>query len=48
MIYGYYVDAALRGAGELRSVGNNIIGGSVEAAFSVETGLARGAAWAPN
>jgi Acetyltransferase (GNAT) family len=26
----------LRGAGELRAVGNNIIGGSVEAAFSVE------------
>jgi GNAT superfamily N-acetyltransferase len=36
VIYGYYVDSVLRGAGELRSVGNNIIGGSVEAAFSVE------------
>ena len=36
VIYGYYVDGVLRGAGELRSVGNNIIGGSVEAAFSVE------------
>jgi GNAT superfamily N-acetyltransferase len=36
VIYGYYVDGVLRGAGELRAVGNNIIGGSVEAAFSVE------------
>jgi len=37
VIYGYYVDGVMRGAGELRAVGNNIIGGSVEAAFSVET-----------
>lgn len=36
VIYGYYVDGEMRGAGELRSVGNNILGGSVEAAFSVE------------
>jgi GNAT superfamily N-acetyltransferase len=36
LIYGYYVDGVLRGAGELRAVGNNIIGGSAEAAFSVE------------
>ncbi len=36
VIYGYYVDGTLRGAGELRAVGANIIGGSVEAAFSVE------------
>jgi GNAT superfamily N-acetyltransferase len=36
VIYGYYVDGTLRGAGELRAVGHNIIGGSVEAAFSVE------------
>ncbi|WP_294539876.1 GNAT family N-acetyltransferase [uncultured Rhodoblastus sp.] len=36
VIYGYYVDGTMRGAGELRAVGNNIIGGSVEAAFSVE------------
>jgi GNAT superfamily N-acetyltransferase len=36
VIYGYYVDGVMRGAGELRAVGNNIIGGSVEAAFSVE------------
>jgi GNAT superfamily N-acetyltransferase len=41
VIYGYYVDGVLRGAGELRSVGNNIIGGSVEAAFSVEQGWRR-------
>ena len=34
--YGYYVDGTLRGVGELRDVGINIIGGSVEAAFSVE------------
>jgi GNAT superfamily N-acetyltransferase len=34
--YGYYVEGTLRGAGELRAVGSNIIGGSVEAAFSVE------------
>jgi len=36
LICGYYVDGVLRGAGELRAVGNNIIGGSAEAAFSVE------------
>jgi GNAT superfamily N-acetyltransferase len=36
VIYGYFVDGTMRGAGELRGVGNNIIGGSVEAAFSVE------------
>ena len=41
VIYGYYVDGTLRGAGELRAVGNNIIGGSVEAAFSVELGWRR-------
>jgi GNAT superfamily N-acetyltransferase len=41
VIYGYYVDGTLRGAGELRAVGNNIIGGSVEAAFSVEVGWRR-------
>jgi GNAT superfamily N-acetyltransferase len=41
VIYGYYVDGTLRGAGELRAVGANIIGGSVEAAFSVETGWRR-------
>ncbi len=34
--YGYYVEGTLRGAGELRAVSSNIIGGSVEAAFSVE------------
>jgi GNAT superfamily N-acetyltransferase len=36
VIYGYYVDGVLRGAGELRAVGRNIVDGSVEAAFSVE------------
>jgi GNAT superfamily N-acetyltransferase len=36
VIYGYYVDGTMRGAGELRAVGHNIVGGSVEAAFSVE------------
>jgi GNAT superfamily N-acetyltransferase len=36
VIYGFYADGVLRGAGELRAVGNNIVGGSVEAAFSVE------------
>ncbi len=36
VIYGYYVDGVMRGAGELRAVGSNIIGGSVEAAFSIE------------
>ena len=36
LIYGYYVDGVLRGTGELRAVGNNIIGGFAEAAFSVE------------
>lgn len=36
VIYGYYVEGTLRGAGELRAIGSNIIGGSVEAAFSVE------------
>ena len=36
VVYGYYVDGVLLGAGELRSVGNNILGGPVEAAFSVE------------
>ncbi len=36
VIYGFYVDGVLCGAGELRAVGNKIIGGSVEAAFSVE------------
>jgi GNAT superfamily N-acetyltransferase len=41
VIYGYYVDGVLRGAGELRAVGNNIIGGSLEAAFSVEQGWRR-------
>jgi GNAT superfamily N-acetyltransferase len=41
VIYGYYVDGTMRGAGELRGVGNNIIGGSVEAAFSVELGWRR-------
>jgi GNAT superfamily N-acetyltransferase len=39
--YGYYVDGTLRGAGELSAVGDNIIGGSVEAAFSVETAWRR-------
>jgi GNAT superfamily N-acetyltransferase len=34
--YGYYVEGTLRGAGELHAVGNDIIGGSFEAAFSVE------------
>jgi GNAT superfamily N-acetyltransferase len=36
VIYGYYVDGTMRGAGELRPVGHSIVGGSVEAAFSVE------------
>jgi GNAT superfamily N-acetyltransferase len=39
--YGYYVDGTLRGAGELRDVGINIIGGSVEVSFSVEMGWRR-------
>lgn len=37
LIYGYYVDGVLRGAGELRSVSKKIFGGLVEAAFSVES-----------
>src|SRR5208282_683051 len=41
VIYGYYIDGTMRGAGELRAVGNNIIGGSVEAAFSVEVAWRR-------
>jgi len=36
VIYGFYVDGILRGAGELRSVGEPF-GESVEAVFSVET-----------
>ncbi len=36
VIYGFYVDDVLRGAGELRAVDSDIVGGSVEAAFSVE------------
>jgi GNAT superfamily N-acetyltransferase len=44
VIYGFLVDGAVRGAGELRGIGHNLplgLGGSAEAAFSVETGWRR-------
>jgi GNAT superfamily N-acetyltransferase len=36
VIFGYFVDGELRGAGELRGVGLGLNSGSAEAAFSVE------------
>lgn len=36
VIFGYFVDGVLRGAGELRGVGLGLDSGSAEAAFSVE------------
>jgi hypothetical protein len=36
VIYGYFVDGAIRGAGELRATGTGIVGGSVDTVFSVE------------
>ncbi|MDE2578274.1 MAG: GNAT family N-acetyltransferase [Hyphomicrobiales bacterium] len=36
VIYGYFVDGVMRGAGELRGVGLGLNSGSAEAAFSVE------------
>jgi GNAT superfamily N-acetyltransferase len=35
-ICGYYVDGILRGVGEFRATGNGMLGGAMEAAFSVE------------
>ena len=36
-IFGYFVDGAIRGAGELRATGTGTDGGSVERVFSVES-----------
>ncbi len=41
VIYGYFVDGLMRGAGELRGVGLGLDKGSAEAAFSVEVGWRR-------
>ena len=41
VIYGYFVDGVMRGAGELRGVGLGLDKGSAEAAFSVEVGWRR-------
>ena len=41
VIYGYFVDGIMRGAGELRGVGLGLDKGSAEAAFSVEVGWRR-------
>lgn len=41
VIFGYFVDGVLRGAGELRAVAPGASGASAEAAFSVEEGWRR-------
>ncbi len=41
VIYGYFVEGIMRGAGELRGVGLGLDKGSAEAAFSVEVGWRR-------
>ena len=41
VIFGFFVEGTMRGAGELRPVGLGAHGGSAEAAFSVENGWRR-------